>query len=171
MGARWLQQKLRKQRMRRAHLRMYRAHNVKPKGISIAKDYGDLASWYTIGARGKAARSTEPLPQTKNLKVVRIDDTTVVLDKVWQGLIRHQGVDGFNQVIIDNTKYFKIKMFFSGQQYFFVEEDVLLNTLRRSITYHTRQMAMLSYKRKRITWIEKMPLSTDPSRATGLSPA
>jgi hypothetical protein len=173
MGARWMEAKKIKmknhrQRMRRAYLKPYTADSVTHYGID--KDKGNP---WSFSNRNKAAQSFDnPLIKSKFLpleqqgigniqaRAVQGHPRAVVLEKLWQGSVRHQGVDGFKYVVMEDEKAVilqdavekKTWLFFSGCNFVFVEINEKEDTARRSITYTSRERAMLAFHNNRISW-------------------
>ncbi len=160
MGARWLQAKRNKIRLRRAHLRKLSSHQVKVKG-NLSRD---AENPHTLGERGKAARTfDQPLPPTKPLTIAQSQGVNavpraVVLSKLWQAE-RMQGVDDWNHITLLDGKQVKVKLFFSGERFFLVEEDFVLRSFKRSLIYNSRQKALRAYSYKRVTWVEYVSMS------------
>jgi hypothetical protein len=83
------------------------------------------------------------------------------LEELWQGDWR-QGLSHFNKISLICGKYSKVLLYFRGLTWFFVREDEIIKTAKRSILYSSRDRAMRAYNLGKITWVERAPLPTPP---------
>lgn len=67
----------------------------------------------------------------------------------------YQGFNRFCFIVVQGRHYQSLKRFFSGERIFFIRETK--DSIERSITYPTKQLAMLAFTKGRITWVEIEP--------------
>lgn len=170
MGARWMQEKLRKQkRMRRSYLKSY---NYSRGGYSpIARgqtDSGTIAD-YSFGARKSAASrvfevadayfrpSKNPEDNTPNVLFARrigahSDIVTVVSHMMQSG--RLQKEQTWNYISIVKGTVENWWLFFSGEVCFLLRERIRSDWryVSRSIDYPSRKVAKMHYERGWVRW-------------------
>ena len=83
------------------------------------------------------------------------------LEALWQGDWR-QGLSHFNKINLSCGKYGKTELYFRGKSWFFIKEDGIVQTTKRSILYSSRDRAMRAYNMGKICWVERAPLPSAP---------
>jgi len=83
------------------------------------------------------------------------------LEALWQGDWR-QGLAHFNKINLSCGRYGKTELYFRGQSWFFIKEDGIVKTTKRSILYSSRDRAMRAYNMGTICWVERAPLPSAP---------
>lgn len=89
------------------------------------------------------------------------------LETLWQGDWR-QGLSYYNKINLTCGKYGKTELYFRGQSWFFIKEDGIVKTVKRSILYGSRDRAMRAYNMGTICWVERAPL--EPTKAPTVGP-
>ena len=76
-------------------------------------------------------------------------------------LVANQRSEAFNNqyISIYSGKFKKLKLFFEGTRFFFMEEDMILKFLLFSVTYGSRSKAMQAFNCDDIAWIERVDLN------------
>lgn len=123
----------------------------------ITPNTGVLAEYHS---HMRSAKRGEIVPRTIGMSAeqlavkVQIQQMTQVqtLHQLWIS-DRHQGLNNFHYVLHVHPIWGRIKLFFSGARYLWVQEK--LGYARLSIEYHGKAAAMRAYDRNRITWIER----------------
>lgn len=77
-------------------------------------------------------------------------------EKPWQG-VRFQGIERFHAVCIRSGSRVRRWHYFEGQRHFFIEQDLLLKSEKRSIVYPNKDIAFRAHTRESICWIEFSP--------------
>lgn len=73
--------------------------------------------------------------------------------ELWQSVFQ-TGISPTNFVTYPSSASRVLRLFFSGQQWMFVEHDFQLSIIRRSIIYRTSDRAKLRFETNSIVWVE-----------------
>jgi hypothetical protein len=99
------------------------------------------------------------VPPTALMQLAHRQPSLTTRDEIkllWQSAFR-QGVDKFNHITLEKSRFGKLDMWFTGEIFFFVEEK--FDRYRRmSIPYGGRERAMQMYGEGRIAYIERQDL-------------
>lgn len=146
--------KRRPKRMKRSYLKRFSSHTVNGGG-------GRFTPWImgmvhgnprTIGEQHylfRRGQFIDPQPPTSDPKL-EIERTL----EYWKSDF-YQGFNRFCFIVVHGRHYQSLKRFFSGERIFFILETK--EEIKRSITYPTKQLAMLAFTKGRITWVEIEP--------------
>lgn len=149
--------------MRKGHMKRFSSSTV---------NAGRTANRLVLGEYNARARTLTTPPQEANYsqneehyrerRILALKPIDVVLFK-----LKHlwttdfwQGYDIFNRICLINTPGRFLFLFFSGPRWFFVQETSSINnptvwSIKRSIIYPDREIAMRRYYTASICWIEK----------------
>lgn len=156
MTARWLQAKTRK--MKRSHLKRWSASQV-ATGHGLDRDNSNPHSFKQRDQAMNGAHSLDPIPTTKlNLDRTDVPLVQVMLQRAWQAEHRGHGIIKYNHINLINGKYNKLKLYFAGLEFFFIQatySNVSGTVTRHSIIYGSRQRALDAFNLGKITWIQK----------------
>lgn len=113
--------------------------------------------------RAKKHQPSWPTPRKKALDhplmiIEKKDEKMISLYRVWQAR-KAQGVSEYYCTIIERIGTdFKLMLFFSGNEFLFVQE--FKETRRISRTYQGRDTAMHNYNKNSISWIVEEKITT-----------
>jgi hypothetical protein len=135
------------------------------EGVKYAGFARPKTEWGTPIPEGEVSIERASALQRKENK------KTTVHERILEILERHvtfqiaqndtvQAVQTFNRVAIRGGKHYKLWMYFSGEQYFFLEEDAIENRMRLSRKYRGRDLAMQA-DRLGINWIQSINLDDE----------
>lgn len=174
-----MRMKVRRKAQRRSYLKRFDASVLHIKDIPLnAPKEGEEGRYHTfaIKARSKAAQETFTndsegkmmLPILRdsrgNVFLQRTEGPNVipraeVFLKLWQG-IRRQGMSEFHSITLEQGKWNKVQLFFSGSEFIVVETKGMQNIVRRSIIYRTRDLALRAHERGNVIWEQWEKLNT-----------
>lgn len=118
-----------------------------PRTRSLSTYDNDWDEWIR-SERGKVVDTKHDLIAIEEQRKIK---KFISYYKVWQGK-KHQGVAEYYCVILKKFgDDFKLMLFFSGQEFLFVQECE--NTRRISRTYIGREDAMRQYNNNNISWL------------------
>lgn len=153
--------------MRRAYLKKFSAAMINTgQGVDTSKmNDNDLFRYHD-----RLRSIHDPIPTTITIGAPN-SPRTAVLSRLSEQkrLIQSdffQKIQTFNFIMLRSGKVNRLKMFFSGNEAFFIEENLLTGVAKRSVIYKGREKAMNRYRQERITWVETCRI---PETQTGES--
>ena len=77
-----------------------------------------------------------------------------VIQRIWQGKERQQGVNHFRFLYLVKGPFVCVRLFFSGNEAFLLEENFVDEKMRRSVLYKGTDRAKHAYHHGSVTWVD-----------------
>lgn len=148
--------------MRQAYLKRFSGAYINTgQSVDTSRIIASGSYMFKYGARAKAGAPFEEIPHPRIGLGSDKDPKRAIEERLkeQQQLMQSpylQRLHTFNFIYIYKANMSALRMYFAGSEFFFVEEEKLTNKIRRSIVYGSREIAMLRYKMKKITWVETL---------------
>lgn len=98
----------------------------------------------------------------KNTGDIKDQQELQALRELWsteQHGVGRWGVDLWHFILYAETEYYKLKLFFHGKSYCWVEENYASAYAKRSLKYGSKELAVRAMEQDRIKWIERFSLA------------
>ena len=152
--------------MRKAYLKRFSAEYINTgRGPSSLDKSGVQARCTYLFRYGEHSNASQPFIDAPNPRI-GLDDPKLAIErrleeqqKLMQGPYL-QRLHTFNYVYMYKGKHSWVRMYFSGNEAFFVASNDVAKIMKRSIIYDGRSIAAFRYKKNRVTWVETVSTAT-----------